>query len=168
MQQRAGFTIVELVITITIMAILSTLAVVSLRSTQANARDEERKTDVANIALYLEGIYTNGTPTHPEYKGTYPVVSATSSSSNIDSWFVDFDKNNLRAPGTTGYSLVAATTNNTSIGSILPRPTITTYVYQPLDSNGALCTVQTDCRNFTLYYLLETDSTIQTVASKYQ
>lgn len=37
--ERRGFTIVELIITITIMGILLTLAVVNVGTTQLNARD---------------------------------------------------------------------------------------------------------------------------------
>jgi prepilin-type N-terminal cleavage/methylation domain-containing protein len=55
-----GFTIVELIIVITIMAILMTLGVVNLRNAQVNARDTERKTDISTIAKYLEVYYTSG------------------------------------------------------------------------------------------------------------
>ena len=59
--RRRGFTIIELVITITIMAILLTLGVVSLSGTQKNARDSERKSDISTIALNLESYYLSGT-----------------------------------------------------------------------------------------------------------
>ena len=56
-----GFTIIELVIVITIMAILLTLGVVNLRGSQANGRDAERKTDIETIAQHLETYFTSGT-----------------------------------------------------------------------------------------------------------
>jgi prepilin-type N-terminal cleavage/methylation domain-containing protein len=59
--RRRGFTIVELIIVITIMAILMTLGVVNLRGSQAGGRDTERKTDVESIAQHLESYYTSGT-----------------------------------------------------------------------------------------------------------
>jgi len=58
---RRGFTIVELIITISIMAILLTLGTISLSDSQANARDSERKTDINTIALHLETFYISGT-----------------------------------------------------------------------------------------------------------
>lgn len=58
---RRGFTIIELVIVITIMAILMTMGVVNFRSSQANARDTQRKTDIESIAQHLETYYTSGT-----------------------------------------------------------------------------------------------------------
>ena len=75
MKRRPGFTLVELLITITIMVILLALVVVSLRSTQANARDEKRKTDTANIARGLERRYVEGNPIATSSsieKGSYP------------------------------------------------------------------------------------------------
>ena len=56
-----AFTIVELVIVITIMGILITLGVINMRSSQANGRDAERKTDIETIAQHLESYYTGGT-----------------------------------------------------------------------------------------------------------
>lgn len=62
---RSGFTIVELIITITIMGILMTLAVVNINSTQASARDNERTADIDAIQTNLESFYTGGISTAP-------------------------------------------------------------------------------------------------------
>ena len=59
---RRGFTIVELIITITIMGILLTLAVVSVGSTQLKARDDKRTSSVQAIGNYLDDFYANGAP----------------------------------------------------------------------------------------------------------
>jgi len=58
--KRRGFTIIELIIVVTIMGILLTIGVVNLRGSQANGRDAERKVDVDTIALHLETYYTSG------------------------------------------------------------------------------------------------------------
>jgi len=57
---RSGFTVVEIIITVTIMGILLTLAVVNLNSTQVRARDDERKTDISSIQTYLESYSSSG------------------------------------------------------------------------------------------------------------
>lgn len=62
---RRGFTIVELIITITIMGILLTLAVVNVAATQVKARDDERKSDVQTISTYLNTFYTSGATNAP-------------------------------------------------------------------------------------------------------
>ena len=56
-----GFTLIELMITMVIITLLLVVAVVSLRSTQADARDAERRSDVETIARGLENRYNRGT-----------------------------------------------------------------------------------------------------------
>lgn len=60
---RRGFTVVEMIITVTIMGILLTLAVVSVNTSQVRARDDERRTDIASISLALESFYSGGNAT---------------------------------------------------------------------------------------------------------
>ena len=62
---RRGFTIVELVITITIMGILLTVAIVNLNATQANGRDAERRGDGESHAINIECYNTNENPDIP-------------------------------------------------------------------------------------------------------
>ncbi len=62
MPKRAGFTLVEIIIVMVIMAILLALTVVGLAGSQVNARDEERKTDMEILARALETRYKSGNP----------------------------------------------------------------------------------------------------------
>lgn len=66
MKRRTGFTLIELMIVIVIMAILMVLAVINLRSTQPNSRDASRASDVATIARGLEQRYSNALSTFPD------------------------------------------------------------------------------------------------------
>jgi prepilin-type N-terminal cleavage/methylation domain-containing protein len=72
-----GFTVVEVLITITIMAILLGLGTVGLRSALANSRDAERASDIATLARGLEGYYDNGNP-HVYTYAQYPAAGYTS------------------------------------------------------------------------------------------
>lgn len=77
---RRGFTIVEVLITLAIMAILLALAVVNIQSSLKNGRDVERENDIATIARGLEARYEAGnpvlvTPTSEAAKGVYPGVN---------------------------------------------------------------------------------------------
>ena len=80
MRTRRGFTIVEIVIVMVIMAILLGLGFVVMTRTQANARDTKRNTDMENIARGLENRYKTGNPraTATNAKtgaGTYPGIN---------------------------------------------------------------------------------------------
>lgn len=151
-----GFTAVELLVTITIMAILLTLAVVNVRSTQVNARDSERSADVENIGLALEGFYAMD---HSSFTKVYPGTLDFTSTYVMTYIKEHVHENSLRAPGvepSDPISLIVATNNSTTPASVTPAPTTKTYVYQPLTSSGALCSIlDSPCRRFNIYYQLE-------------
>ncbi len=168
---RRGFTVVELIITITIMGILLTLAVVGIVSTQATARDDERKTDVEVIANNLETYYRNGTEGSTSI-GRYPsAVLTTSGDSYIQTTLRDINLKSLQAPGASSVatSFIAATNNNQTEAGVTPQPTTAQYVYQPLQASGALCTSEAqECRRFNLFYRLESTNAVQKVTSRNQ
>lgn len=175
---RRGFTIVELVITITIMGILLSLAVVNLSSTEVNGRDAERKGDVEAIALALESYYNNedsaASGAYDLSGGSYPATINISNTTAFTTAFPDIDPKSVRAPGvseSSPVSLVSATNATATTAGVLPQPTISTYVYQPIRKNGTLCTqilVKGDCRRFNIYYRLEADNKVYMVTSKRQ
>jgi prepilin-type N-terminal cleavage/methylation domain-containing protein len=174
---KRGFTIVELIIVITIMGILLVLGVVNLNSSQANARDAERKSDVETIATALESFYNSGytSKDNSQKTGQYPsTADLLPDPTNI---IKDTDTKALQAPSTTDtLSLIAATSNNTTESSIATD--INKYVYQPLQSDGSLCddsgnrtTPTQECRKFNIYYKTETiinGTTAFKVSSRHQ
>ena len=168
MKRIVGFTLVELLVTMTVMTILLVLAVVNLRSNEASARDEERKTDITIIAQQLENYYEAEVDTGSA--GSYPSTIAVDTESEVTALLPDLDPKALRAPDVadaSAMSFAVATTNATQ------TPTISSYIYQPLKSDGSLCTTNdegaaNECRKFILYYLLEVTSGTQTVKSKHQ
>lgn len=54
MVKRRGFTIVELIVVVMIIALLASIAIVSFSAVQARARDSIRKNDVASLAKQIE------------------------------------------------------------------------------------------------------------------
>jgi prepilin-type N-terminal cleavage/methylation domain-containing protein len=169
MKHRAGFTLVEVLITITIMVILLTLTVVNLSGNQANARDEERKDDIAAISQQLERYYVSGQDSST-MTGEYPPTINMNSEANIQTALRDIDPKVLRdplTPTTSSVSLIVASSASTPTLASLNGGK--TYIYQPLDSSNALCTTAAqECRKYNLYYTLETDATVKTQTSNHQ
>ena len=145
--KNSGFTIIELIITITIMAILTTLVVVSLRTSQDNAKAKERKDDVDAIARVLEKSYNNGsgTPTYPINASLSGVMSTAISASDIE-------PASLRSP--TDTSPATAPLYSLTTTTIAAAPAVTEkYVYLPLTSASTLTYCSTaPCAKFNLYY----------------
>lgn len=162
-----GFTIVELIIVVAIMGILLVLGVVNLRNSQISARDTERKADVDAIVLNFEKYYNTGNYELGRSPGTYP-SSTTGGGTNAGMLAIlpDMDPKSLVAPGHTDLSYVSfipATCTGTcpqTAATVTPQPTIDQYIYQPLQSDGSLCTnVSQGCRKFNIYYRLEIATT---------
>ena len=61
MKKQEGFTLIELLVVIAIIGLLSTMAVVSLNSARAKARDAKRLSDVKQMANILSIQATEGT-----------------------------------------------------------------------------------------------------------
>lgn len=75
-QKQRGFTIVELLIVIVVIAILASISIVSFSGVQQRARDATRDQDVALITKALELYYTEN--------GKYPTGRG---STNINTWW---------------------------------------------------------------------------------
>jgi len=171
--KKHGFTVVEILIVITIMGILLILAVINVNSSQVQARDNERKVDVENIALALETGFKDPNTMNQDFTqtGYYPgtaVMGAAINANNVRALFPDLDPESLRAPNVDEddpVSLVLATNGTQTTAGVRPLPTISTYVYQPISTSG-LCADK--CRSFNLYYRQEADNTVQVVKSRRQ
>ena len=83
---KKGFTLVELLIVITILGILSTVAVSSFRSSQMKSRDAKRKSDLKQIANALEMFYSDKGFYPPSDNGNIKACPYRSSGSGNCSW----------------------------------------------------------------------------------
>lgn len=156
-----GFTIVELIVIVTVMGVLLVLGTVNLTGSQANARDSERKTDVETIAAHLESYYRSGDDTSTS-NGRYPSTTLVTNVETMKRRMRDIDVRSITAPGITSpIDTFKASTNSGIItqttASVIPQPTKDQYIYQPIQSDGTLCTLESqECRKFNIYYKLET------------
>lgn len=116
-----GFTIVELLIVIVVIAILATLVIVTFTGIQQKARDSKRQTDVDALDSHLEAFYANN--------GYYPTVTDLTTPSWVSQNMKGFDPSALTDPkgsvitgnapaaGTYAYSYVTAGCTATSPSS---------------------------------------------------
>ena len=82
-KSRSGFTIVELLVVVVVIAILAAIVVSAYNGVQARSRDAKRRTDVANIIKAME-LYYNDT-------GSYPVPIANTGSVINNGWYTSGD-----------------------------------------------------------------------------
>ncbi len=73
----AGFTLIELLVVISIIGILAGMVVVSFTSSQKQARDTQRKSDLTQFRTALEAFANRGSGLYPVY------VSATDLSGTV-------------------------------------------------------------------------------------
>ena len=154
---RRGFTVVELLIVITVMGILLILGVVNLRGTQVSARDTERKTDIETVGLQLEIYYKSGTD-NSTVIGRYPSTDLVANTAAIQENLRDADLKSFTPPGATGADdgFIMSANSVQTTGGVLPQPTTSMYVYQPLQQDGSLCNLASqECVKFNLFYKLE-------------
>lgn len=81
---KKAFTIVELLVVISIISILSGMIIVSLSNSRQKARDTHRKLDLDKISLTLENYYDNQSPnkyviaaTEIQVNGTNDILTTT-------------------------------------------------------------------------------------------
>lgn len=135
LKPKRGFTLIELMIAISIIAILSAVGLVTYNSTRMIARDAKRKADLRAISQALELFYA-------EYK-RYPCSGNASTNSAATSWLSDSNVANCVSSGVTGSGFSIAPTYMSSV----PKDPLQTgsyyYTYYSTNLNGwASCTNQ--------------------------
>lgn len=180
-KSKAGFTIIELIITIVILVILTTIVVVRLTSTQVGSRDQKRETDITTLATALENYYQNGDPVAAVPAGYYPGASQVTTAAARTPAFNEFLEgvplSSYYAPDSEdeaafGVDLVAAagvnpdgSYNDSQARNLLEN---TPYLYQPLQRNNQFCAHYASCVKFNLYYLHEGNDEVVKIRSKNQ
>lgn len=76
---KRGFTLVELMIVITVIAILATIAVVSFTRVQKQARDTKRKAEIKSLQTALQAYFTE----KQHYPNTAPVTPGTAQVASV-------------------------------------------------------------------------------------
>lgn len=142
-KNNSGFTIVEILIVIAMIAILATIIVVAYNGTQQCARDSVRKSDIHAITAALENYYT--------INGKYPTSSGSTTINGGWSTTADASWQNLVNQLVPTYSSSLPKDPSSSAGS----PGIyggSAYDYMQIYS---LCGASGDDQGYILAYHLE-------------
>jgi prepilin-type N-terminal cleavage/methylation domain-containing protein len=178
---RSGFTIIEILVVIVIMAILLGLTVVNMAGQQVLARDNERKQDAENIARGLERYYNEVAKPSVGKIGRYPDIATATNDIVQNNVLPGIEHSNLYFSfndGTTSsFKSITDLTGNTPAEEPAATAAITallnadTIVYVPMRWNGSLwevCGSDEECTRFALYYFTEKDSVKHVIMSKQQ
>lgn len=148
MRQNQGFTVLELIVIVTVVAVLVTIAAIGVTRFLAQARDGERQVNADVIATYLEKYY--------DKKGEYPTCAAitgtpTSVSSTI---LVGISEEVLKMPGAASGSVNSIVCTDITVAS---NDNVLGYI-------GVNCNASS-CRGWTLKYKSELTGEVMTITS---
>ena len=86
-QTKIGFTLLEMLIVITIISILASIGLVSYTSFNKNSRDARRKADIEQIRAALE-LYRSNNGTYPLPAGTFGLAFGSGSLADTNNTYL--------------------------------------------------------------------------------
>lgn len=157
MKTKSAFTIVELLVVMSVIAILSTISVFVYNSIQQDARDSARKANVTVISDALEKYY--------DQNGEYPSVASLVNNNGVTGQAVatklGISINDLKMP-----RLPTGATNPLTSTNPPVSDNITYTASSSADNTSCQSNVNGGCDQFTLKYIEESGSTI-TIQSRH-
>ncbi len=130
---QSGFTIIELLIVIAIIAILAGLVLNNFQGAQAKARDTQRVTDINNIHSKLEEYYNENNG----YPNTFTAAT-----------FPGIDGESLKDPKGVSIVINAVTADATAAGAVTNPTIAASYLYVPFGAST--------CTNNCVGYVMKT------------
>ncbi len=150
-KRSEGFTIIELLIVIVVIAILATLVIVTFTGIQQRARDSQRQTDINALDSHIEAYFATN--------GNYPTSTNLETPSWVSSNLKGLDQAALADPNTPASKISASQTG------ISDTVSTTQYGYDvyglAVDGTGHIACddTTTPCVGFTLTADLESGGT---------
>ncbi len=147
MKSRSGFTIVELVVVISVIVILSAISIVTYQQLQGEARDATRSSNALIISEGLEKFY--------EKNGVYPSVISIANSQPANTGPVIAAKLGIPESSLLMPEMPSSTTNGIASGTI-PANNYLMYQGASATDNASCQSSPTGgCETYVLHYLEE-------------
>lgn len=146
----SGFTIIELLIVIVVIAILAGLVLTTFAGVQERARDTERRTDINSIATQLEVYYND----NGHYLSGSTAADTCGATDDQDCALTTATLDGIDAD-----ALVDPQENDLVVGAIPASFTDADDYRYFYDVTGATCTTE-QCDSFSLGSYLEQDDTL--------
>jgi len=141
---KKGFTLIELLVVVSIIGLLSTLAIIALNSARTKSRDSKRKADIKQISLALEMHFDkHGSYTQPEdmcSDTSYGGLGGCGAAGGTGDWDANSDLRDLITGGFMAKLPKDPINNSTYL-----------YSYEPVNDGGKgydLCAVLESGGNF--------------------
>lgn len=178
---RDGFTIVEMIVVIVVMAILLSLTLINLAGQQVISRDNEREQKAENIARGLERYYNEVAKPSVNVIGRYPDrataindIVANNVLPGVESanFYFTFNNNALNFVVANDPTGTTPAEDAAAITAINTLATVNSVVYVPkvwstANSRWEMCGTDEACTRFGLYYRTE-DNVLHEIASRKQ
>jgi prepilin-type N-terminal cleavage/methylation domain-containing protein len=156
MKSRSGFTLVELLIVVIIIAILATVTLVIYAAQQRDANDNTRKGNVTVISEALEKYYDN----NHEYPSVRDLVNNyAGNTGSVVAAKLSIDATDLVMPNMSGTNALSSTTASSSNDYI---------TYSGPSDSSCQTTVGGGCQEYTLKYVEESSGNTITIDSRHQ
>lgn len=146
----SAFTIIEIILVVTIIGVLSTITVTSFSVVQKNSKDSSREAKARIIASALEDYY--------QKNGEYPGCTTITQSATTVASTLKIDSNNLTSPTATQGSNSIVCTDLSNIEN---------DVFAYVGDTSADCQTGSACSSFSLKYIDQGSNSVKTINSKH-
>lgn len=151
MKRAYGFTVIELLVVLVVVALLATVGAVAYRATQQSARDNHRQSSAIVIADELEAYY--------DRHGEYPACTSLQQPlATIETTFPVLKKRVVVAPHAADQS------SSSVLCADLTESPMDSYAY--VGDGSSSCTTSTPCQGFKLRWREEGSGEIQEITSR--